>query len=323
MKQIGIWRIAENGPTRLDSSNVRLEEDLEGWIHNDPSLLQAGLTVLGRQLDMGAVGRLDLLAIDQQGQWVVVELKRGMLYRDTIAQAIDYASHIATMPFSQLLELLRAKSPQIDLRSLLDSRQAQEEESSSSRGVRVIVVGTGQAPGLQRMIDFLSAGRIPIEVVLYQVFQLADGDRILVREIVEQQVETEEDTRYRTRSVEALADLARLNGVGDDFERVLDLGRRHGLYLHPWKHCVMLAPQGNKSRSLLTVWALRYQADQVFVYVAPEAFAEFFDVPEEQARQIIQFEKWLNLTSDQVTQLIANVDRFFQATEQPSGGETA
>ena len=49
MKKIGIWIITPEGPSRVKESNLALEKQLEDWIENDPSLLQSGLTVIGRQ----------------------------------------------------------------------------------------------------------------------------------------------------------------------------------------------------------------------------------------------------------------------------------
>lgn len=97
MSELGIWRIAPEGPQRLPPGNVDFEEQLEDWIAQDPSLVESGLTIVGRQV--GTEARpLDLLAVDPQGTWVVIELKRERLYREALAQAPDYAACIAQMP---------------------------------------------------------------------------------------------------------------------------------------------------------------------------------------------------------------------------------
>jgi len=313
MQQIGIWRVTDDGPIRVESSNVGLEERLEAWIINDPHLLQAGLIIVGKQIDLGQPGRLDLLALDQQGQWVVVEIKRGTVYRDTIAQALDYASALASMPFPDLVERVRQRSPDTDLARLLRDRQAEEDEDSATREVRTIVVGTGQAPGLQRMTDYLGS-RIPIEVVLFQVFELADGDRILVREIAEQ-VEPPPD-RYQPSTVDALLARATQGGIGGQFQALIEAGRRHGMYLHPWKHSVMLAPPANRSRCLLTFWANPVEGSKVSAYVASAALGEFFGASEERVKEILGFDQWVKLSRDQVQRLIENLDRFSEPMEQ-------
>jgi RecB family endonuclease NucS len=107
MAKIGLWQVTDERPVKLKTSSFDLEKHLEDWIENDPGLLQSGLTIVARQLHTDS-GPLDLLALDPQGQWVVIELKTGMLRRGTIAQALDYAACIAGMPFDDLTEKVNA-----------------------------------------------------------------------------------------------------------------------------------------------------------------------------------------------------------------------
>ena len=96
MKQIGLWQVRDDGPAKLRPSGVELEAYLEDWIERDPSLLQQGLVIIGRQIAVEG-GRLDLLGLDPQGRWAVIEIKSGQIRRETVAQALDYASCVATM----------------------------------------------------------------------------------------------------------------------------------------------------------------------------------------------------------------------------------
>lgn len=104
MRRLGAWRIDDEGPRRLQSVDVALERQLEDWIENEPSLLREGLQIVGRQITLEA-GRLDLLAVDPQGRWVVIELKAGRLYRETIAQALDYAAALEALSDEMLRQL--------------------------------------------------------------------------------------------------------------------------------------------------------------------------------------------------------------------------
>ena len=101
MQRIGLWQAAAEGPRKIESGAVDLEANLEAWIERDPGMLQHGLTIVGRQIQV-AGGRFDLLALDPQGRWVVIEIKAGTVYRGTVTQALDYASCIATMPQPEL-----------------------------------------------------------------------------------------------------------------------------------------------------------------------------------------------------------------------------
>ena len=96
MRKLGIWQVANDTLTRVTEAHVELERHLEDWISADPALLQEGLVVVGRQIQLEC-GRLDLLALDPQGRWAVIEIKRGALDRKTVAQVVDYAACLAEL----------------------------------------------------------------------------------------------------------------------------------------------------------------------------------------------------------------------------------
>ena len=52
--------------------------------------LEAGLTLRDQQLDTGIVGRLDLLAVDKEAAFVVIELKAGRADDRAVAQTMRY-----------------------------------------------------------------------------------------------------------------------------------------------------------------------------------------------------------------------------------------
>lgn len=152
MRRVGVWRITAEGPRRLASASLDLDQRLEEWIERDPSLLEPGLTIVGRQMRLDA-GLLDLLALDPQGRWIVIEIKRDTLRRDTIAQGLDYAACIATMPATELSAKVNAyqatKTPHVTLEVLLNERTG-ETTAGDTRDVLVYVVGTGRDAGLER-----------------------------------------------------------------------------------------------------------------------------------------------------------------------------
>ena len=59
---------------------------------NLKSLYGEKLLVIGSQIHTSTDKKLDILAIDRDGQLIVIELKRDLAPRKIIAQIIDYAS---------------------------------------------------------------------------------------------------------------------------------------------------------------------------------------------------------------------------------------
>lgn len=86
-----IWKIDGDNTTPLPDGGFDYEARLEELIFNNMSLLNNDWLLIGRQVKTG-FGFIDLLAIDQNGNLVVIELKRDQTHRETIAQALDYGS---------------------------------------------------------------------------------------------------------------------------------------------------------------------------------------------------------------------------------------
>lgn len=93
-QQIRMWEVGRDGATiqEVEGSDISLEKQLEDWLESDISLVDADLLVIGRQVETDFRGKIDLLCMDSNGDLVVVEIKRGKLRREAVAQALDYAS---------------------------------------------------------------------------------------------------------------------------------------------------------------------------------------------------------------------------------------
>jgi hypothetical protein len=188
MHEVGIWHVTRQGLKRLQKSELAFEQYLEYWIERDPALLYDGLAIVGRRL-MLAGDRLDLLALDSKGVWVVVKIVTGAITRDTVAQALEHAAYIATLPYHELAEkvneYLGAHNSQItSLERLLAERSVSAETADTFRDLLIFVVGRGRTAGLERMVGYLS-GRygLPIQLVSYDIFETTTGHHFLVREI--------------------------------------------------------------------------------------------------------------------------------------------
>ncbi len=94
--------LADAREVSLTALGHRERQDLQQWIIADPTLLEDGLLVLAEEYDKWAPvsgrairDRLDLLALDQTGRLVVVELKRDDAPADVHLQAITYAAMVS------------------------------------------------------------------------------------------------------------------------------------------------------------------------------------------------------------------------------------
>lgn len=322
MTRIGLWHITDEGPKKVERAGVDLEKNLETWIEQDPDLLQAGLKIVGRQIGVEG-GKLDLLALDPQGQWVVIELKCRDVRRETIAQALDYASCVATMPYDELEQkvnkyLHERQEGEKTLREILKKWQDEEDPSMEPRDVMIYVVGTGRAPGLERMVDYLSQNfGMPINVVLYQAFEVEGEQRILARELTDLDTTPLPVSRKPQRSVEEICALADKAEVGREFRAVLEAIQKYSDHIHarPYKQSIMYTPKRHRGRTLFTVWA-RPKADGLLrVYVETGAFAEFYPVTDQTAKEILGSPGWRGMTPQDVDIFVQSLERLFASME--------
>ena len=98
MAKLAAWSMDRSpaegsAPKKVERSHVGLEKYLENWIANDVTLIGEGLTLVGQQVKIDD-GILDLLAVDTQDRWVVIEIKSGTLDSGALSQALYYASSI-------------------------------------------------------------------------------------------------------------------------------------------------------------------------------------------------------------------------------------
>ena len=272
MADLGVWTVDGDAPRRVSRSRVDLEKNLEDWIAADASLLADGLTIVGRQLRLEG-GPLDLLAIDWQDRWVVIELKRARLYRDALAQALDYASSIAQMDGGELQALLQPGIVALgdaDELSQMVRRQLDGEEGA--REVAVLLVGVGVDAGLERIVAHLGGYGVPISIVSFEVFEPEGGPRLLIREVTEEQAGNV-PRRSGWRTVDEMLQLAVVEGVGAQFERLVRMAEEAGHAVRAYKHAVSIVPRQNRTRVLIYASPIGIG---IYFEVNPKAFTEFF-----------------------------------------------
>lgn len=289
--EIAGWTVDGDGatPQRLVTGQLDLERHLENWITRDPSLIEDGFLVVGRQLRLDG-GPLDLLCLDAQGGLHVVEIKRDTLYRDTIAQAIDYAASLSVMPADALAQSLQKylrDNPNPLAEARLREQARLDLPDEGRRRIGIVLVGTRRDSSLDRVADFLGDGYgVPIRVVTFQVLDLRDGRKLLVREATEGEHLPESPRGSVAYSWETVLANAERAGVGAEMKTVYTAAEALGLYPRPSKVSLMLTPMSDKRRYLFTFWPKGTTGQIGMIYSVP-GLAEFHNVPEAAALDVL------------------------------------
>src|SRR5271157_887710 len=130
--ELGIWRI-DSGVQQLEQRGLDLECRLEQILHGDVSMLSPNWMVIGRQVKTAYDKKIDLLCMDRDGNLIVIELKRNMTERDTVAQALDYGSWVRTVRADEIARIFdNIDGPTTLMRSRFQSTRRSVLTSGSS-----------------------------------------------------------------------------------------------------------------------------------------------------------------------------------------------
>lgn len=146
-----------------------------------PSILHDQWMLIGRQVDTGFGGRLDLLAVAPDGALVLIELKRDRTPRDVVAQAIDYATFVSDLKPEDIAAIYADFSKGSDLGADFLTRfgQALDEEALNASH-QIVVVASSIDDSTSRIVRYLNERDIAINILCFQVF--ASGvERLLSR----------------------------------------------------------------------------------------------------------------------------------------------
>src|SRR3712207_187699 len=103
--EMRMWRIDGDEPKPLATSTLPAEKDLHDFLKRDPSLLGERLLVIGSEVITPDGPRLDLQAIDTDGNLQLLELKRDKTPREVVAQLLDYGSWASTLSRDDVIDI--------------------------------------------------------------------------------------------------------------------------------------------------------------------------------------------------------------------------
>lgn len=174
----------------LDFQVEHREAILEDWLENNPDdIVENGkLLIIGRQVTTNLGSFIDLLAIDRQGDVVVVELKRDRTPRATLAQALEYASFVEKLGYEQLEDILRTYTGDEAVNLVQYHKEyfslASDEAIVFNHDQRIVIVGQTVTPEIRQTSAFLRKKGIRVTCLEFTFFKTDDGQRLLSTDIV-------------------------------------------------------------------------------------------------------------------------------------------
>lgn len=182
--ELGVWRV-DKDLTRINVSSLDQEERLEEFLDKDISIASPNWMVIGRQVYTDYGNYVDLLAIDRDGNLVILELKKNKTPREIVAQLLDYASWVKELKdddIASIYETYQKKyHPQNSNASLDEAfckrfnlREMPEELNESHQ---LVVVASKLDESTERIVTYLSKEHnVPINAVFFRVFKDEDKE---------------------------------------------------------------------------------------------------------------------------------------------------
>jgi hypothetical protein len=227
--EVHLWRIGPDEQlTEIGRAPLNLESRLQEWLARDISVLDPTLLVIGREVETDFGGYIDVLCIDVAGDLVIVELKRDKTPREITAQALDYASWVASLSNERVTSI--ANDYLADgFESAFGTRFGSDLPETLNGDHRLLVVGSEIDTSSERIIKYLSdAHGVNINAATFQYFKLPDGAELLSRVFliepseVELNVQTKGASKRRPNlSYEELKALAVEAGVLDLYDHAV------------------------------------------------------------------------------------------------------
>ena len=217
------------------------EAVLEAWLENNPDGIveDDSLLMIGRQVTTNLGSIIDLLAIDRQGDVVVLELKRGKTPRETLAQALEYASFVEPLDWAQLEDIFGAYINDESVHLAEYHRQyfalGDDEAVSFNKDQRIVIVGQAISDEIRQTATFLQRKGLRVTCVEFSFFQAEDGARLLSNDLVVGR-QPSRVTRVSSGSLPVVTQeqfLASLDENGRPvFDRLLGLAAAHAYPIH-------------------------------------------------------------------------------------------
>ncbi|MCK4391765.1 DUF91 domain-containing protein [Candidatus Bipolaricaulota bacterium] len=180
--ELGVWRIDEK-PVPIEASGIDQEKRLEDILADNLGVASPNWMIIGRQVMTSYGNPIDLLAMDRDGNLVVLELKRNKTPREVVAQLLDYASWVKDLrddDIAVIFEEFQRRYRRTDTTLSVDDafrnhfglKQLPEELNDAHS---LVVVAAELDSSTERIVRYLSEEHsVPINAVFFRVFK--DGD---------------------------------------------------------------------------------------------------------------------------------------------------
>lgn len=221
-----LFRITDNGLIESERKALDLEKRIQDWVENDLGLLGIDGVVIGREVATEHKNRIDLLVMDEDGNLIIVELKRHRSARDTVAQALDYASWVCKLSTKDVHDLAQKYCGR-SLGLIYSERYSKSLPETLNAAHQMIIVASEVDDASRRIIEYLSEEHdVGINASFFNIFKDGGRDWLTTDSLLDQE-EVKDRSVKKARA--PWSGLYYITG-GAESDRSWAILRKHGFF---------------------------------------------------------------------------------------------
>lgn len=182
-------RLFQISGTRLTPAKRKpldLETKIETWVADDLTLIGVDGLVIGRQIATDHGKFIDILAMDEDGNLVIIELKRDRSPRDIVAQVLDYASWVRRLSTGDVHAL--AQTLDLSLAKSYSDKFGTSLPQTLNASHQMVVVASEVDEGTKRIIEYLSEEHdVGINAAFFNVFEADNREWLTTDALLDQE----------------------------------------------------------------------------------------------------------------------------------------
>jgi hypothetical protein len=221
------------GETRFESEGILEREHLQSALKKQIDIVAPNCRVISEEFSewSGSQRRIDLLAIDNEANIVVIELKRSETGEHMELQALRYAAMVSTLTFSRATEIyqkfLTSSGQEVNAESALLEFLGWDEpqEDDFARDVRIVLVSANFSKELTTSVMWLNERDLDIRCVRLIPYKHQDQILVDVQQIIplpeaeSYQVKIKQQSEERREARESSKDYTRYLFNGSEYNK--------------------------------------------------------------------------------------------------------
>ena len=181
-----LFQISGKSLTPAKRKPLDFETKIEAWVADDLTLIGVDGFVLGRQIATDHGKFIDILAMDEDGNLVIIELKRDRSPRDIVAQVLDYASWVRRLSTGDVHAL--AQTLDVSLTKEYRDKFGTSLPQTLNTSHQMVVVASEVDEGTKRIIEYLSEEHdVGINAAFFNVFESGGQEWLTTDALLDQE----------------------------------------------------------------------------------------------------------------------------------------